>query len=91
VAHFYGTLRGARGEATRAGRKGSGLRAYVASWQGAVRAELYHQDGVDYAVVSLVPWHGAGVARELYHGPVGGPAKEPAAAVEVPAGQQVSS
>lgn len=41
MAHFYGTIRGQRGEASRLGGKASGLTTYAASWQGAVPGELY--------------------------------------------------
>ena len=71
MSHFYGTLRGQAGEATRCGSKNSGLTAWAASWQGAVQISLYEQDGVDMANVSLIPWQGAGVSKLLYSGPVG--------------------
>lgn len=72
MAHFLGTVQGARGEASRLGHKSSGLTTCAASWQGAVRVELYERDGVDYAHVSLRPWQGRGIDREIYNGPVGG-------------------
>ena len=73
MAHFYGRVHGARGEATRLGHKSSGLRTTAASWSGAVEVELYtNSEGVDMARVSLRPWQGSGVSRELYSGPVGG-------------------
>jgi hypothetical protein len=71
VAHFLGRVAGNRGEASRVGSKNSGLTTTAASWQGAVETHLYEKDGVDYARVELRPWHGAGVSRELYNGPVG--------------------
>lgn len=72
MAHFYGVLQGARGEASRLGHKSSGLRATAASWQGAVRTELYEKDGEDYALVQLLPWRGQGTNKVLYDGPVSG-------------------
>lgn len=71
MAHFYGTLKGSRGEATRCGTKASGLVAYAASWHGAVRSEVFVKDDEDWARIELVPWHGNGVSRLLYEGPVG--------------------
>ena len=72
MAHFYGTLKGSRGEATRCGSKSSGLVAYAASWQGAIRSEVFVTDGQgDWCRVELVPWHGNGVSRLLYEGPIG--------------------
>jgi hypothetical protein len=74
MAHFYGRIRGSRGEATRAGTRKSGYMATVASWQGAVVTRLWHDEGtgLDMAVVELTDWRGAGVNRVLYEGPVGG-------------------
>ncbi len=78
MAHFYGELNGARGPASRLGTKGSGLKVVAASWQGAVKTTLYHnsRDGKDYAIVALIPWHGKGVSRILYEGPVDAPAPD---------------
>ena len=75
MSHFYGTLQGARGEATRRGRKTTGLTTTAASWKGAVRVTLTHAEetGRDVAEVRLVPWHGSGVDRLLYRGPVDEP------------------
>lgn len=72
MAHFIGTVKGGRGEASRLGHKATGLRTVAASWQGAVRVELYTRDGKDFAHVYLMPWQGAGTRRELYDGPVSG-------------------
>ena len=72
MAHFYGRLKGARGEATRCGHKSSGLYIAAASWQGSVRVTLYERDGIDYATVYLDPWQGIGTHRVLYEGPVAG-------------------
>ena len=60
MAQFWGTIKGARGEASRLGHKASGLDTYAASWQG------------DMAQVELTTHHGAGVHRSLYRGPVSG-------------------
>lgn len=72
MAHFYGTIQGSRGEASRLGGKESGLRVYAASWSGAVGVRLYEKDGVDYANVYLTKHHGAGTEKSLYDGPVSG-------------------
>lgn len=78
MSHFYGTLQGSRGEATRGGSKGSGIASYTASWEGAVHTQLWENDGVDMCRVELVPWHGHGTNQVLYIGPVRGPKKEDA-------------
>jgi hypothetical protein len=73
MAHFYGTIKGGRGEASRLGHKASGLQVKAASWQGAVAVYLYvGTDGVDCARVCLTTHNGAGTQRELYNGPVSG-------------------
>jgi len=74
MAHFYGVLRGGRGEASRLGHKSSGLTMTAAGWGGAVRVTLRYDDasGCDMAHVALVPWKGSGVECDLYDGPVAG-------------------
>lgn len=72
MAHFYGTLQGARGETSRLGGKASGIQARVASWAGAVNVQLYDHQGEDWATVDLVPHQGKGSYRKLYEGPVSG-------------------
>lgn len=72
MAHFYGTIKGSRGEASRLGTKASGLRTTTASWQGAVTVNMVERNGVDYVEVWLTKWHGAGTDKRLYFGPVSG-------------------
>lgn len=72
MAHFYGIVRGGRGEASRIGSKNGGLSAVAASWSGAVNVELSHRNGTDWAVVRLVPWQGKGTTETIYDGPVAG-------------------
>ncbi len=78
MSHFYGTLQGQAGEATRCGSKQSGLETYTASWKGAVRTYLYYdaESGQDIALIELVPWQSCGSNLELYHGPVNGDAND---------------
>ena len=78
MSHFYGTLQGNRGSATRCGSKESGITTYTASWEGAVRTAAYYdeQTNTDMVIVELVPWHGAGTERRLYSGPISGKAKK---------------
>lgn len=70
MAHFYGTLQGSRGEATRLGTKNSGVDTTAASWNGAVRTSLFHRDGRDCVRVALIKWQGKGVSHVIYEGPV---------------------
>lgn len=73
MSHFYGTIKGTKGEATRCGHVSSGLRTEAASWSGAVRVELSVRGDVDWADVYLIPWQGQGVRLRLYEGPIDGP------------------
>ena len=72
MAHFFGTLKGGCGEATRLGTRTSGLAVQACSWEGKVQTYLYEKDGRDFARVSLAQHHGHGTERVLYDGPVGG-------------------
>lgn len=72
MAHFYGTIQGSRGRASRLGHRTDGLTTTAASYEGAVQVYLYERDGVDFAAVSLMKWRGAGTERVLYDGPVSG-------------------
>ncbi len=65
MSHFYGTLQGNRGEATRCGSKASGVTTYAAGWGGAVRVTVYEQDGEDRYSVSLTPWQSSGGQSRL--------------------------
>ena len=40
MAHFYGNLKGSRGEATRCGTRNSGIRVSARSWRGSVTVEM---------------------------------------------------
>jgi hypothetical protein len=72
MAHFYGSIQGQRGEATRLGTKASGLHVTAASWQGAASVVLYSSGDEDRARVRLHPWRGSGSNVLLYDGPVNG-------------------
>jgi hypothetical protein len=67
MAHFYGTLRGQAGEATRRGSKNSGLRVAAASWSGAVYVTLSYdaETGKDRYRVELGPWEGKGRSTQV--------------------------
>ena len=62
MAHFYGSVKGARGEATRLGGKGGGMKAIAAGWEGAIRTTVYHDEatGNDMYRVELIPWGSSG-------------------------------
>lgn len=71
MAHFYGTIRGGRGEASRLGHKSTGLRTVAASHAGACEVSLDVRGGIDWLQVRLMPWQGAGVHAVIYDGPLG--------------------
>jgi len=75
MAHFYGTVKGSGGTASRCGSKASSLISMTASYEGAVKVILHYDPATnqDFAHVELVPWLGSGVNKVLYSGPVGGP------------------
>ena len=75
MSHFYGTLRGSRGEATRQGTVGSGLTTIAASWDGAITVRMWRdeQDGVDRFEVWQRKWHGSGIEERIASGIVGKP------------------
>lgn len=47
MSHFYGGVRGGRGEATRCGSKRRGIQAYAKSWSTCVKVHYDHDNGVD--------------------------------------------
>lgn len=78
MSHFYGVVQGQRGDATRCGSKGSGLRAVAASWAGAIKVSLHVDDqGRDCFQVRQVQWqNGAGINEIIAEGVLGQPVKE---------------
>jgi hypothetical protein len=62
MAHFYGTLQGNRGKATRMGTRKSGIETYAAGWGGAIRVTVFEDEDSkqDCFEVSLVPWQSSG-------------------------------
>ena len=73
MSHFYGTVNGQAGEATRRGSKLSGLTTYAASWRGAISVSLHHDDasGEDRFSVHQTPWKGSGISQEIMSGVLG--------------------
>jgi hypothetical protein len=73
MAHFYGSVKGRAGEASRLGNEGSGITAVAASWSGAVRVSLWRDPdtGKDMYSVNLMPWRNRGVSKCIARGIVG--------------------
>lgn len=77
MSHFYGTVKGGRGEATRCGHKNSGIVTHAASWRGAICVRVYHDaEGVDRYSVCQTTWQGSGINEELASGVIGVSSKE---------------
>ncbi len=70
MSHFYGTLQGARGRATRCGTRTSGVRVEAAGWQGAIEVHVFadEETGEDRYYVRLIPWRHGGTPRTLAAG-----------------------
>lgn len=68
MSRLYGTVKGARGEATRCGHRH--MVTHAAGWKGAIRTEVTARtDGSDYYRVLLTPWqHSGGETRVLAEG-----------------------
>lgn len=62
MAHFYSSIQGSRGEATRSGTKSSGISAYVQSWTAKTCVGMAHdyETGRDSTHIILVPGPSAG-------------------------------
>ena len=73
MSHFYGSVKGNRGEATRGGSKYSGYTSYCAGWGGGIKVNLWHDPdgGKDHYTVCQVPHHEKGIEREIARGIVG--------------------
>lgn len=73
MSHFYGTLQGSRGNATRCGTKSSGITTQAASWGGAIEVEVFHDEktGQDKFTVIQIPWHGHGITQTIASGVIG--------------------
>jgi hypothetical protein len=72
MSHFYGTLQGQRGEATRCGSKASGITTVAASWKGAVEVSVFvDEQGRDCFSVAQRTWRGAGVSHVIAEGVIG--------------------
>lgn len=60
MAHFYASIQGNRGEATRMGSKDSGIEGHIRGWSIGARVVVSHIDGKD--VVRVYKTGGSGGA-----------------------------
>ena len=70
MSHFYGTIQGKAGEATRCGSKKSGLHTETAGWGGCIDVQVYYSEKHerDMFTVKLKPWGNGGDGRIIAEG-----------------------
>lgn len=79
MAHFRGTVKGNRTEASRLGHKATGLEVEANGWTGGVRVELAYNEktGQDVALVTLSGGSGGvGPHVTIYSGPIDAETRE---------------
>lgn len=70
MAHFYGNLKGSRGEATRCGTASSGIKVSARSWDGSVTLEMKKREDGKPGIIIRVSDGSAVGGRILFIGPV---------------------
>jgi len=73
MSHFYGSVKGNRGESTRGGTKNSGYHTIAASWDGAIEVRLIYDPESDanrYEIYQTA-WHGKGIEQPIASGIIG--------------------
>lgn len=71
MAAYYTSCQGSRGSVSRLGGSQGGVNATVAGWSGGCDVYLSdNDDGVPWLRVVLRRWHGNGIERTIYDGPV---------------------
>jgi len=73
MSHFYGTVKGNRGKATRCGTKSSGLEVNAASWEGSINVRIWYDEKIDKDIfeVRQSPWEGCGTSNHIASGVIG--------------------
>jgi hypothetical protein len=69
MAMFYGTVQGARGEATRLGHSVTGLRTSAQSYDGSIIVNIYHNK-VTCVDICIAIGSAKGGGHTLYSGPI---------------------
>jgi hypothetical protein len=70
MARFYGSIQGARGEATRLGHRNSGLMTVARSYSGSVVVELYADGEEDCVRISVAEGSTTRGEKLIYNGPL---------------------
>ena len=60
MSHFYGSIEGGRGTATKGGTKASGISGHIRGWSVGARVDVNHRDGVDVVTVYATSGSGGG-------------------------------
>ena len=72
MSHYYGTLQGNRGEATRQGTKKSGIATNTACWTGTIQTRLWYDDDTDtdHVMIEVRGWPYGEYAGTIYNGTI---------------------
>lgn len=72
MSHFYGTVQGSRGQATRQGGKSSGIRTNTACWGGTIFTCLsYDEDAdTDRVTIEVRGWPYGGYHAVIFNGTI---------------------
>lgn len=70
MSHFYSSIQGGRGEATRCGTKKDGIRASVQSWDGSIGTRLEQIGDKVWATITVAHNSTAHPGICIYHGPL---------------------
>ena len=63
MAHFYGNMKGARGETTRCGNKSSGMFAHVRGWKLGVEVRMSYDEKTGEDICTVVLTDGSHATR----------------------------
>ncbi|MCP4900166.1 MAG: hypothetical protein GY906_24610 [bacterium] len=65
MSHFYSSIQGNRGEATRCGTKGSGIRATAQSWEGSISVIMDHDHNSSKNTYEIRATSGSGIGGTI--------------------------
>jgi hypothetical protein len=66
MSHFYGDMKGARGETTRCGTKSSGMQAHIRGWDVGAKVYIQHsKNGKDTIIIYKTGGSHCGMNEQL--------------------------
>lgn len=65
MAHFYGSVQGNKGEATRMGSKASGISGYVQGHYSRIRTGMYEENDYDHGSIVIEGGYSARAGRRI--------------------------